>query len=319
MIGKHLSSTRLILLLIGLVVVSFGVSVLMQSSQSGEGNDATANIYGVRMEYLSEQNAESGYFAIQDGQITYHTTAEKSLPPQCALHAADISRAVVLPDIDYRYLIADRTLFWECDVVGPIDAKNLQVLDLGVLSDGSSVIYYGALQSNIQDPARFRQLAVNARATDFFADSQAVYYWQRNEPFPFRVISGADPETFEAVGSNGFYAKDANHAYYKNVVLPTKESSELEVIADGMYAIDENSVYVDGEAITTGINKADLEIHLAQGGCDHMIGGAMVCTIYIKDNSTNEWQLYVHEPSVSISRVPTPSADKLSVQLFPQQ
>lgn len=296
---------------------------------------STSNSFGLKLDRLSdyirktkEEYGTYWYFDIQNNKIIYTdmggVTIENAPPAGCSLPIFDTKSALVFADVDNQYLIADNKLFWRCETVGPIDTVNLRafVNPSVILSDGKSIVAEGK-KISIIDPKTFGPVtftqgrdANERNFTNYYKDSMSVYY-RDEEDDQIKKLLNSDPKTFEMLTGRTTqnYAKDLNHSYFNGFVLPTKNMKEFEVLVDGSYAIDENSIYVNGKTIVTGIKKNDVEVYSSNLPASQQYGGTQ--DVLIKDNVTNKWQFYKFDDT-SLSQIPAPSSKEIGQVFYPK-
>ena len=116
------------------------------------------------------------------------------------------------------------------------DPNTLKIID-GTISwaqDAKAVYRYGNKVSS--EPHNFKQLSRN-----YFKDSRKVFY-------NTNILEFADPQSFEVLGENGFYAKDKAKVYCSGKLIEDAEASSFQHV-DGLFAVDANRVYYAGKPL----------------------------------------------------------------------
>lgn len=137
------------------------------------------------------------HYAQDRSQVFY--TRRHSGP--CTLDKADPVSFTVLNE---RYAKDAQHVFYECALVEGADAASFEVTSGWLAKDSDNAYRSGRLVADA-NPATFRHLKHQFSNLNFYADEQHVYYLQNK-------IEGADPGTFEVIGS--YFSRDQQHAYF---------------------------------------------------------------------------------------------------------
>lgn len=145
-----------------------------------------------------------------------------------------------------------------------VDYETLQSFSYNIFKDSSGVYYYSNTGTPVlikeANPQTFVQIVLKdkdnmsvfiATGPVYFKDSRNVYfndYGARN----LKIITGADSQTFEVVEDTYAYAKDSNHAYYQDKLIPDADTKTFQYLGGDLstaYAKDDRRVYLNGQII----------------------------------------------------------------------
>ncbi|MDR2148999.1 MAG: DKNYY domain-containing protein [Tannerella sp.] len=111
---------------------------------------------------------------------------------------------------------------------------------LWLKADGKVVLRGEWLNDPRVDESTFASLG----GSQFFKDANNVYYWKWNTR-NLILMDNADLHTFEQVG--GSYAKDKNHVYYRDEIVPDANPKDFYYDEETRYGYSGKNVYFLGE------------------------------------------------------------------------
>jgi hypothetical protein len=134
-----------------------------------------------------------------------------------------------------------------------------------------------------------------------------------------KLISGADPKSFDAFYPELEIVKDRSHVFFKDVPIPGADAKTF-VFVEGSYGVfkDRNSVYFNGEKI---LNLDPSTVKVSEIG-NYLVGDNFVYGITRRDENSDEFRLIKGRDASSFHELQRPwTLDKNGVyykdKLFP--
>lgn len=137
-------------------------------------------------------------------------------------------------DADHAYVINDARNSWV--TIPGVDRTSFAVIAGRFARDAGHIFQMGRILS--ADPVSF---SVISSQHGYAQDAKHIFG-------PSGVIDDADPATFEMLTRS--YAMDTGHVFFEGKTLLDANAGSFQVIDNGLYAIDDKSVFYAGEKLS---------------------------------------------------------------------